>query len=196
MDHKRRLAVFYSFEDIDMKDIETEIFTEDKKEKFQFYFFHNMNLHFSKTTILKEELLKIFGAVEPEFYFDVDTHRYYMQKIIKDFSFNEFDQRVDDEFDSYLKRINYRIDCVIQTFTLFFDLYKDKDMIFVFPMQLHTRFLETIEELKFSYTDVSKLDKVVSDYDLFHWLHYYTKQHDDQRYVKPRNIIRIIDIKK
>lgn len=169
------IAVFYSSTECTFKDVDSQIFTEDK-DTFHFFLFHNKELHFSKPVILKRVLMEYFQPVEPEFDYEIDNHALIMKKRIIDFDFIDFDKRVDVEYQDYLARITYRIECIFQTFDLFLNLYKDKNLVFVFPTQLYDKFMDNIEERKFEIEEISKINHLVRRYDILHWINYYSRK--------------------
>ncbi|MCG8572400.1 MAG: hypothetical protein MJB14_19890 [Spirochaetes bacterium] len=171
---KQRIAIFYSSPELPIKDTDSELYTE-QKEKFHFFLFHNQNLHFSQSTILKEVLLKNFSEIPPEFEYLTESNSLLLKKKIEEFDFEKFDRGVEVEFQDYLKKINYRIQCIFQTFTLFYDLYKEKHLIYVFPRQIYNSYLDVLKQNQIKNTEISKLHSTVRELDIMHWINYYTK---------------------
>ncbi len=186
-----RIAVFYLSDELEIKDIEKELFTADK-EKFQLFFFHNKNLHFSKDIIKYGTLLSKFEKIEPEFKFDKDEIT--MNKKMK-IDMAKFDEEVDNEYNLYRARMTYRMDSIFQTFTLFDRLYRDRSIIFIFPFQLYENFISFAEDSAFSYKELEKDDNIIGHFDIFYWIDYFSKftpnlQADN--ILNPENITKIL----
>ncbi len=133
-----RIVVFYLSDELDLKDIEKELFTSNQ-EKFHFFFFHNKNLHFSKDIIKYQTLLAKFSNIEPEFNFK--KNEITMKKKLN-MNIEDLQDEVENEFQQYKSRIQYRIDSIFQTFSMFSKLYSSRSIIYVFPFQLYENFID------------------------------------------------------
>ena len=167
-----KLVVFYSTQEIDIKDIESEIFTENR-EQVNFFLFHNKDMHFNKALILQKVLLSELHNIKPEF--DFIKNSLVMTKRINNFNFIRFDQRVDFEYYDYLSKINYRIDCIFQTFSLFLRLYADRNIIFVFPIQIRDNFFTLLGKNNLECKEITKINDAVRRLETLHWINYYSK---------------------
>ncbi|HQB60695.1 MAG TPA: hypothetical protein PK899_03435 [Spirochaetota bacterium] len=186
-----KLAVFYSTDELDLKDIESEIFTENR-EKVNFFFFHNRDMQFNKAEILKKSLLNELDTIQPEFNFKRNS--LIMTKVIKKFDFEAFDKKVDAEYNDYLNKINYRIDCIFQTFDLFYRLYSDRNIIFTFPSQIKSNFNDILNKNEIKCEELTKINNIVRDLEVLHWINYYSKKNINQKdegIVSYRNITNI-----
>ncbi|HOJ64994.1 MAG TPA: hypothetical protein PLE45_11310 [Spirochaetota bacterium] len=193
MSHVNIIA-FYATNELDIKDIESEFFIENR-EKVSFFLFHNRGLNLTKSDIFKNCLLKELEKVEPVFTYKNDS--LIMTKEIKNFDFEYFDNFVDKEYNDYLSKINYRIDCIFQTFDLFYRLYKDRNILFVIPMQIFHKFIEYFNKNNIKFQEVSKLNNIVRNYDALHWINYYSKKDINSPMggtITYRNVIRIFII--
>ncbi len=178
-----KYVFFYSLDEIDVKDVESEIFSE-KREPIHFYFFHNRDMHFSKSVILKKTLIDMIDEITPEFdFFDGDL---IMTKVVKNFNNEEFDIKVDKAFLEYMKRINYRIDCIFQTFGLFVNLYKDRNLVFVFPFEIIETFKKYIDEYNIPVRQIKSLKETEKDVGILERVNYYAGQN-----LKSKNQIRL-----
>jgi len=166
----RIFVLFYDAKELNIKDVESELFTEEKVA-FNFYFFHNKNMHFDKNIIYHNKLKELFDNVEPEFHIEGDTIR--LVKQINDYNANSFRVLAEKEYESYLSKINYRIDCIFQSFFLFSQLYATKDMIFIFPLQIKTRFIEILKKEEKSFKKFDDLSYLVKKYDFVYRIQYY-----------------------
>ena len=193
-DQKIKIAVFYSFNELNIKDTEHELFTENK-EKFHYFFFNNHNLHFSKTKILNDVLLEKFEDKKPTFLFSEKKGILQMRKDYENFDFKHFDLEVDERYNDYLSKINYRIDCIFQTFTLFSELYRDKHLIFVFPAQLLDRFNDLLQEKELQTVELNKLHDYIRKFDLFHWIGFYSRETDlSDPTIEHKHIVKILQV--
>jgi hypothetical protein len=172
MDNFVKLFFFYSSSELNIKDVETEFFT-DNREKIYFFLFHNKELHFSRSEILKRSLHQIFENIDSNFEYIGDS--LVMTRQIKHFDTVEFDKSVDKAFEDYLVKINYRIDCVIQTISLFLDLYKDRNIVFVLPNQIFDRCETLFKERNENQEILSKENKIIVDWNIIEKINYYTK---------------------
>lgn len=168
-----KFVFFYSSEELEIKDVESELFSESR-DPFNFFFFHNKDMHFSKSVILRKTLEKMFDSINPDF--DFYEGNLIMTKEIKDFNNFEFDKDVDNAFNEYLTRINYRIDCIFQTFSLFVNIYKERNLIFVLPFEIEERFVNYINENNITNTEVNNLSETSKFIDLINRVNYYTGQ--------------------
>lgn len=191
MENFYKLAVFYSTDELDLKDIESEIFTENRK-KVNFFLFHNKDMHFNKAEILKKSLLNELDTIQPEFNFK--NNSLIMTKVIKNFDFEAFDKKVDVEYNDYLNRINYRIDCIFQTFDLFYRLYNERNIIFTFPIQIKSKFNDIMNNGGIKYEELTKINDIVRNLEALHWINYYSKKNINQKdegVIRFRNITNI-----
>ncbi len=190
------LIAFYATNELDIKDIESDFFIESR-EKVNFFLFHNRGLNLTKSDILKNILLKELEKIEPIFvYSKTDL---IMTKIIKNFDFENFDKKVDEKYNDYLNKIEYRISCIFQTFELFYRLYNDRNILFVIPMQLFERFQKYLQDNNIEFKEISKINETVRKYEVLYWTNYYSKKDLNSPIdgtISYRNIIRILLLKK
>jgi hypothetical protein len=194
MENFLKLFFFYSAPEIISKDVETEIFT-DNREKIDFFLFHNKDLHFSKSEILKKCLFKMFETVEPEF--ENAYGNLIMSKVIQQFNNENFDKIVDFEFEDYTKKINYRIECIIQTINLFLDLYKDRKISFVLPAEIIAQIENTLKERNTIYEVLLINDPEVKDWDIPSRINYYSRKENissDKYKIGSENIKKILKV--
>lgn len=185
------LIAFYATNELDIKDIESEFFIENR-EKVSFFLFHNRGLNLTKSDIFKNTLLKELEKVEPVFSYS--GLNLIMTKEIKNFNFEYFDSIVDREYNDYLAKMQYRIDCIFQTFDLFYRLYNDRNILFVVPMHIFNNFIKYFNENNIIFKEISKLNKIVRDYEVLHWINYYSKKDINsplEGTINYKNIIRI-----
>ncbi len=168
------IVAFYSSEELEIKDVESELFTEISKEPFNFYMFHNRDMHFEKSEIIKKLITEKFMTISPEI--EYRNSALYMTKVLPDFNLDFFDSEVDTDYEAYLKKINYRISCIFDTFNIFSSIYRDRDKIFIFPTQIYKKFLDTIEGSGIRYERISKIDSNVRRFDLMYWIGYYSRK--------------------
>jgi hypothetical protein len=179
MDPNVKLVAFYNFNEVNIKDIEKDLYTKDR-QIFHFFFFNNRNLHFKKSKIYDESLIKEFENEAPEFNYDNRSGKMTMIKKIQNFDKKIFDKKVNENYRQYIKAINYRIECIFQTFTLFNNLYKDKMIIFAFPYQLYKKFIDMIGKIdntKTKYEVLLKKEKLsyIEYFEMPHWVNYFFK---------------------
>jgi hypothetical protein len=167
------LIIFYNSDELPILDVDSEIFTSDRKP-FHFFLFHNREMHFSKAIIYKQTLIDHFHNIEPRFEMDGSTLK--MFKELHNFEKNSFDQLIEERYQAYLERINYRIDCIFQTFTLFGPLYSDKPQVYVFPDQIQSNFSSIAEKNRLEYQELAIIDPVLKDLEVFYWLNYYSRK--------------------
>lgn len=193
-----KFIVFYSLYEINIKDIEKDLYTKDRK-MFHLFFFHNKNLHFKKSKIFNECLIKEFENIEPEFDYDEKKATMIMNKKIKGFNKKEFNKKVTDNYNQYINLINYRIECIFQTFTLFNNLYKDKSLIFAFPYQLYKKFVSLLENNRLNFETLLKknIPYYTNYFDIVYWINYFLKidniSNSDKEF-KNDNIKKVIKI--
>lgn len=164
---------FYDFSEVDVKDVESEIFSV-KREPINFFFFHNKEMHFNKEVIYNTNLFNRFENIQPTY--KKDGNNLVMTKKIDNFDESGFNLEVDKAYNDYLTRINYRIDCIFQTFGLFINLYKDKNLIFVFPKEITNGFVKYIDEYNIATNKIESLSLTNSDIDILDRLNYYASQ--------------------
>lgn len=190
------LIAFYATNELDIKDIESDFFTETR-ETVNFFLFHNKELNLTKSDILKNILLRELDKVEPVFvYSKTDL---IMTKIIKDFDFIHFDNLVDEEYNYYLNKIEYRISCIFQTFELFYRIYSDRNILFVIPMQIFDRFQKYLQDNNIKFREVSKINETVRKYEVLYWINYYSKKDLNSSIegtISYKNVIRIFLLNK
>ena len=194
MDEFTKLIFFYYSNNIDCKDIETEIFT-DKREKINFFLFHNRDLHFSKSEIFKKTLIKKFESIPPEF--QMLENELIMFKSISNFKSEDLDKLVDEEYADYINKINYRIECIFQTFSLFLGLYKEKNIVFIFPLQLFSQFEKHIDEYGIKLKKIDELNNMIKQYDIVNSINYYLRKDISQNtdeLLKENNIVSLYKI--
>ncbi len=164
MDKTNTFVIFYQAGDMNINDAEKLVKTE-KNTEFHMLFFHNKNLHFDKAVILREVLYKKFERVDPDTEYDNENN---IIKLTKTLYFNllEFDREVDDEYEKYLSKINYRIECIFQTFSLFFRIYKNENQIYIFPVQILDKFIKYLEKPGIKYTEVEKNNKFFKENEI------------------------------
>ncbi|MBN2545487.1 MAG: hypothetical protein JXB50_06805 [Spirochaetes bacterium] len=175
MQNKEILIIFYSINELNLNDIDKELYTKEKKEIFHLFFFHNKDLHFNKSIISNQVLKKLFENIEPVYTHDKVNDSIILTKTIINFNYYEFDNAVDDAYSGYLKMVKYRIDSIIETFILFNKLYSNKNLIFVFPYELIDNFNRIISENKIKLIKVSFDDKILIEYDIFYWISYFSR---------------------
>jgi hypothetical protein len=174
MDNLLKIILFYSFDsEIDIKDVETELFTEERN-KVNFCFFHNKELHFSKSEILKRTLIKQFENILPRFKYS--KRNMIMTKIKPNFDTVKFDNIVTAEYEDYTKKINYRIDCIFQTIIMFVNLYKSNNLIFVLPQQLENSFNNFLQEYELEINEIQNVSQTLIKWDIINWINYYLKK--------------------
>ncbi len=109
MQNREILIIFYSIKELDLNDIDKEIYTKEKKEIFHLFFFHNKDLHFNKAIISRQVLSRIFDKIEPEYSHDKTNDTIILTKKISNFNYYEFDNNVDEAYSNYLKMVDHRI---------------------------------------------------------------------------------------
>lgn len=189
-----RIAAFYQCEEFETQDVEKEIYTKEK-EQFHFFFFHNQQLHFNKEIIKKETLIKDYGNIDP--IFTLKNNKLIMTKTINDFDEKEFDKRVNNNYKKYVGNINYRIECIFQTFYIFYDLYNDRSLIYLFPDQLFDKFKKHLAQNDMKYNKIYLNNDFVKYYDTVYWANYFSRINPDtpqEGMVKEKNITRIIQL--
>jgi hypothetical protein len=158
MENASIFIIFYQTEDLNINDSEKLIKSELSKD-FHLLFFHNKKLHFNKTVILREVLYKKFENIIPDTEYDNENNLIKLTKTLY-FNLHEFDKEIDDEYEKYLSKSNYRIDCIFQTFSLFYRIYKNENQIYVFPVQILEKFVKYLNDLKINYHQVAKNNSV------------------------------------
>jgi len=159
------IILFYNTDELSVNDLEKEIIA-GSNNIYHLFFFHNKNLHFSKAKILKEVLLKKFEEIIPDTGYNNENNTITLTKKLE-FNLFHFDKLIDDEYDKYLSIINYRIDCILQTFSLFVKIYKNRNQIYLFPGELLEKFVKYMNEKKFKYkilkisNNIFKEDKIL-----------------------------------
>ena len=194
MDQGSTIILFYFIDyNLEMKDIESELYT-DEREQIHFCMFHNKDLHFSKSEILKRTLVKRFENVSPEFHYA--NEKVMMVKTLENFDSDEFDQYVDHEYEDYLNRINYRIDCIFQTIGMYMNIYKKKNVVFILPIQIITHFEKEFDKKNIIYSEIKSSIEIIKKWDVLTWINYYLKKeskvHSED--IKIENIIKIFKI--
>jgi len=175
MQNREILIIFYSVKELDLNDIDKEIYTKEKKEIFHLFFFHNKDLHFNKSIISRQVLSRIFEKIEPEYSHDKTNDTIILTKKISNFNYYEFDNTVDEAYSNYLKTVDYRIKSIIETFILFNKLYSKKNLIFVFPYELIDNFNSIIEEKDIKLSEIDINNKILLEYDIFYWISYFSR---------------------
>ena len=196
MESISKLIVFYLADELEVKDIDREIYTEDKK-RFHIFFFHNMNLEKKKSDFFNKVILKEFENVEPEIIFDEKEKSVTITRKIGDVDFLKFQDATEFEYNKYLDNLNYRIKCIIQTFSLFSKLYKDKNSLFIIPYQIADQFIKEIEENKINYKPLSNDSELLTYFDVLHWTNYYSRTETiniNKDLIKKDNIIKVLEI--
>ena len=194
MDHGSTIILFYFIDyNLEMKDIESELYTDDR-EQIHFCMFHNKELHFSKSEILKRTLVKKFENVSPEFHYA--NEKVMMVKTLENFDSDEFDKFVDSEYEDYLNRINYRIDCIFQTIVMYMNIYKNKNVVFILPVQIITHFEKEFEKKDIIYSEIKSSIEIIKKWDVLTWINYYLKKESKNHAedIKIENIIKILKI--
>jgi hypothetical protein len=192
MDGIQKMILFYFVNyNLEIKDIESEVYT-DSRVQMHFCMFHNKDLHFSKSEILKKTLVKKFENISPEFHYE--NGKMVMTKYLPDFNTDEFDKFVDVEYNDYLYRINYRIDCIFQTISLFLNIYKDKNVVFILPIQLISHFEKESDNQKMMYSEITGSLDIIKKWDILTWINYYLKKDsvNFKEEIKVENIIKIL----
>ena len=175
MGSPQKLVVFYQTDEINTKDIDREIFTKDKNI-FHLFFFHNFNLNIDKSDIFKKILFKEFDPIKPEMYIDLKTNALKMVKRIPSMDFKKIDKTTENEYKKYLDNINYRIKCILDTFKLFNNLYKDKTIIYIIPNQLSKKIIKELKNNKMNYKNIiNEKDKIIIYYDIIYWANYFSR---------------------
>jgi hypothetical protein len=153
--------------------------------------FHNKELHFSKSEILKKTLVKKFEHVSPEFHYA--NEKMIMTKILENFNSAEFDKYVDSEYEEYLKRIFYRISCIIQTINLYLSIYRNKNVVFILPIQIISHFEKEMSNNKINYSEILSSIEIIKKWDVLTWVNYYLKKESSsfKENLKIENIIKI-----
>jgi len=185
---------FFKSEEIDVKDVESEIFSE-KREVVNFFFFHNKDMHFDKSVIREKTLNSLFENIHP--HFENIDNTLIMTKKIQNFNNDEFDSNVEKFYSDYLNRINYRIDCIFQTFGLFANLYKDKNLVFVFPFQIYDGFIKYINEYNILVEELGSLSETDPDIDILNRTNYYASQNikfQNHKNLIEENIVKIFKL--
>lgn len=191
-----KLIVFYLADELKVKDIDREIYTEDKK-MFHIFFFHNLSLDVKKTNIFNKVILKEFEHIESEIKLDKKEKSITLTKNIKDVDFLKLEEAVDIEYNKCVDNLNYRIKCIIQTFSLFSKLYKDKNSLFIIPYQIADQFIKEIDENKVNYKRLDNDDELLTYFDVLHWTNYYSRTETiniNEDLIKEDNIIKVLEI--
>jgi hypothetical protein len=193
-----KLIAFYSHKEIIIKDVEKDLYTKDRKT-FHLFLFNNKNLHFKKSIIYNNSLIKEFDNIQAEFKFNKKKSELVMVKKIPDFNKKEFNKKVIENYNQYINNINYRIDCIFQTFTLFNNLYKDKILIFVFPFELYDAFLNLLKKDNLAYDLFLKneMSHYMNYFEIVYWINYFFKVNTNIQEVNDiqnKNIKAIIKI--
>lgn len=189
-------VLFYSCSPLKGEDIENSLFTNEKEE-FKFFLFNNKNLHFSKNVIRNELLEKKFNQVKSTFVFNANSIT--MTKKLVSLDREKFEKEVDSEYEDYLKKINYRINCIFQSFTIFYEIYSDKSLIFIIPEEIKHQFLDYLNNENFLVKKVKEDSQYIKKYDIFYWLRYYSREDSEHLEVCELNkgtITNIIGINK
>lgn len=168
-----QLVLFYTSNELQINDIESEYFT-DEREKVYFFMFHNKDLHFSKDIIFNKTLLTEFDKIKPEFRFTGNNVE--LKKVLNNFDIESFNKTVDFEFTEYTKRINYRIECVFQTFNLFIQLYKERNFVFVLPIEIELFFHKNNKDNGIICNENKNDNTLQSSLNLINWINYYQKK--------------------
>ncbi len=196
MNHPQKLIVFYHADQINVKDIDREIYTKNKKV-FHLFFFHNLELDIDKSDLLKIALLKEFDTVQPEMHMDFISNTLTMVKRLTYINFKKLDEIAEKENSKHEININYRIKCILDTFKLFNRLYKDKTIIYVIPNQLSEKIIKMLELYNLSYKTIDDKDQIIQHYDIVYWANYFSRVNQDSlknEVFKIENLINIIKI--
>ncbi len=197
MKNPQKLIIFYRAKEINTKDIDREIYTKNKNV-FQLFFFHNINVNIEKSDIFKKVLLKEFESVNPEMYIDIKTNTLKMVKKITSVDFNRIDKIIEEDYKKYLKNIDYRIKCIIDTFILFNRLYKDKTIIYIIPDKLSEKIQIMLKKNNIKYESISEeKNQIIIDFDIIYWANYFSRVNHkslENQIIKDKNIINIIKL--
>jgi hypothetical protein len=194
MEQGEKLILFYFIDyNLDIKDIESELYTESR-EQIHFCMFHNRELHFSKSEILKKTLVKKFEDISPEFHYENGSM--IMTKSLDNFNTAEFDKFVDNEYEDYLNRINYRINCIFQTISLYLNIYKNKNIVFILPIQIISHFEKEYDNNKIKYSEIQSSIEIIKKWDVLTWINYYLKKESSlfKNDIRIENIIKIFKL--
>jgi len=175
MQNREILIIFYSIKELDLNDIDKEIYTKEKKEIFHLFFFHNKDLHFNKAIISRQVLSRIFDKIEPEYSHDKTNDTIILTKKISNFNYYEFDNNVDEAYSNYLKMVDHRIKSITETFILFTKLYSKKNLIFVFPNELYDNFVGIMKEKDIKLSEITIDNNILMEYDIFYWISYFSR---------------------
>jgi hypothetical protein len=192
----QKLVVFYQTEEINIKDIDREIYTEDKK-LFHMFFFHNIEMDIDRLYIQKTSIIKEFEKVEPEIEYNEDTKTVTMIKQLADFDSKKLDKLVDENYKRFTDSMNYRISCILDTYKLFNKLYKDKTVIFLIPFRIKDKFIKLLEESKTKYREIQDIDKAIKYYDINYWANYFSRvfnESDKKVSIERENLVKILEI--
>jgi len=190
-------TIFYLSEEINIKDIDREIYTEDKKI-FHLFFFHNIDLSVDKETILKKAVLRELDKVEPDMSYDEEKKTLTMLKVLNDFTFSKLDDQVDIDFKKHMESINYRISCILDTYKLFSKLYNDKTVIFLMPEEISQQYIELLKKEKSDFQIVENTEELLSYYDIVHWANYFSRvytENNKKLSLSNKNITKAITLK-
>lgn len=199
MSEKSILSFFYNADEMNVKDIDRELYAKNK-EKFHLFFFHNFSLNITKNDIFKKLLLNEFQKIEPEMEFDIKKKILRMTKIMENFSYRNFDKIVDIENNKHIENINYRISCILDTFNLFNTLYKDKSIVYLIPIQISVNFIELLEQKNIKYEPLNDYQDLIEYYDIVYWANYFSRynieitENIDKFVMKNDNITKVIKI--
>lgn len=196
MNHPQKIIVFYHTNQINVKDIDREIYTKNKKI-FHLFFFHNLELDIDKSDLLKKALLKEFDPVQPEMHMDFISNTLTMVKRLTHIDFKKLDEIAEKENTKHQNNINYRIKCILDTFKLFNRLYKDKTIIYIIPDQLSEKIIKMLELYKLSYKTIEEKEHLIQHYDIIYWANYFSRVNQESlknESFKNENLINIIKI--
>jgi len=192
----QKLVVFYQSEEINIKDIDREIYTDDKKI-FHMFFFSNVDLGIDKLYIQKRCILQEFEKIEPEIKYDEELKIITMTKKLENFDSEKLDQFVDEAYSRFVNNINYRTSCILDTYKLFNKLYKEKAVIFLIPFQIFNKFIKMLEESKSKYQECANIENTLKYYDINYWASYFSRafnENDKRINIAKENIIKILEI--
>jgi hypothetical protein len=196
MGEAKVFVVFYLSEEINIKDIDREIYTDDKKI-FHLFFFHNINLDTDKQVIFKRVVVKEFENIDAVMTYSEKEKTLTMIKKMENFSFKDIDEKIDSAYKKHLDIINYRISCILDTFTLFGKLYKDKPVIFLMPDQVSEKFLDLLETNKTKHQNIENIEAEIKYYDIIHWADYFSKvfsETEKKIKITEKNITKMLEI--
>lgn len=196
MDHPEKFIVFYHTDQINVKDIDREIYTKNKKI-FHLFFFHNFELDIDKSDLLKIALLKEFDPVQPEMHMDFISNTLTMVKRLSCIDFKKLDEIAEKENVKHEYNIDYRIKCILDTFKLFNRLYQDKTIVYIIPDQLSDKITNMLKSYNLNYKSIEDKNHIIQYYDIVYWANYFSRVNQDSlknESFKEENLVNIIKI--